>query len=345
MVVFTHGYSHVLAAQGPKDGLFHFIGQFGYAGVDIFFIISGFIIWHTTSNSTGFSKIPSFIYKRMARIYTGYWPYFIVACIIFWLKEPDIFDRVDIWASFFLYNYRIPELIIPASWSLAYELYFYLIFSALLLLPISMRFKTVIVLFISISIIQVWALLVMETYEESNYKKASEFIRFFASPFFLEFLAGCILAATYKKINISCRWLFIAAVVLCAAGIYVQDHVVQDSLMKGYYRMWRVPFFGISAFFIVWLVLQLESNGKVFFKEISIALGNISYSIYLSHTLIFATLYYAGISDFLKERGQSEIWYIFIVFVIIIYSAIHYYYIERPFRYFSLEFINKKTLK
>lgn len=342
-VVFTHGYDHLVAANGPEDGIFGFISQFGYAGVDVFFVISGFIIWHTTKKLEGWKDISSFIYKRATRIYTGYWPYMLMACMIFWLAKSDIFVRIDLLKSTLLLTPNINKLILPVSWSLVYELYFYLVFAVLLFLPSNIRKNTVILLFAAVLAIQLWALLVMNLYDPNIFKKAPPLVRFFSSPFCLEFLGGCLLAANYHRLNISCWILLSGAIIFTTAGLYVQEHIIQDSLIKGYYRMWRIALFGSASFMLVWFMLEMEKNGIIIVKNISIVLGNISYSLYLCHTLIFAIIYYTGLQTYVATKSYQELWFFGFTLIIILYSAIHYYSIERPLRYWAIGLIKSKV--
>lgn len=336
-VVFTHAYPHVVANQGPEQGLFYYIAQFGYAGVDVFFVISGFIIWHTTQHINKNAEIVSFIYKRATRIYTGYWPYFLLACVFFALTSPSIFERINFWGSFWLYSYRVSDLLLPVSWSLVYELYFYFMFSILLLIGKSAREKAIIALFIGITFFQVWVVTHTNTYTVEHYRNAPDLIRFYVSPFCLEFLSGCLLGIFYQRINI--RWWFILAVAFIFGfiALYIQSHVVQDILMRGYHRMWRVPLFGGAAFFLVWAFLQMEKEGILFPKKTSIYSGNISYSLYLSHSLILALLATTGIEIHVSKFLPVELAFSFIIIIIVLYSAIHYVYIESKARAFILK--------
>lgn len=340
-VVFTHAHPHVVANQGPEQGLFYYIAQFGYAGVDVFFVISGFIIWHTTQHINKNAEIASFIYKRATRIYTGYWPYFLLACVFFALTSPSIFDRVNLLGSFWLYSYRISDLLLPVSWSLTYELYFYSVFSILLLLDTQSRAKAIIGIFISITLFQIWVTANTNTYTAEHYRDASDLIRFYASPFCLEFLSGCLVGVFYQRINGKWWISLTAALALVLTALYIQNHVIQDGLMKGYHRMWRVSLFGTAAFFLVLSFLQMEKSGLVFQEKTSIYLGNISYSLYLSHTLLLAYFAYIGLNTYATEFIQIELWFTLISVVIVAYSSIHYMYIERTFRIWTLKIIQK----
>jgi peptidoglycan/LPS O-acetylase OafA/YrhL len=137
ILVVTVHVSHTLA--GPKDfghepfaGLF----TFGRAGVDFFFVLSGFVITYVHSDDIGRrAGFGSFWYKRLLRIYPAYWIVTLLfGALLVISPTPDRAERdvVHALSSFFL----IPETtepILGVGWSLRHELLFYALFSVALL--------------------------------------------------------------------------------------------------------------------------------------------------------------------------------------------------------------------
>ena len=73
LVVFYHTSAHV-RSTGAEQGLFFAVNDaVGFAGVDIFFVISGFIMAHTSFGDSGGVAGWAFLRRRIARIYSGYW--------------------------------------------------------------------------------------------------------------------------------------------------------------------------------------------------------------------------------------------------------------------------------
>jgi len=121
-----------LGCQG--DGFLYW-AQFGNAGVDVFFVISGYVMWHTTCGSARtVAASAEFLRRRLFRIYLGYWPfYFLAAAVILVLAERNL-DNIYWVKSFLLFNPTIRHQVLGVAWTLSYELYFYIMFSRLLLL-------------------------------------------------------------------------------------------------------------------------------------------------------------------------------------------------------------------
>ena len=95
--------------------------QFGLFGVDLFFVISGFVMVTVTR---GKFQIPRqalrFIYHRVARIYPTYWVYSILVLIVFLLQPSwvnnSLGNQVDILSSFLLFPSRNLPLVM-VGWS------------------------------------------------------------------------------------------------------------------------------------------------------------------------------------------------------------------------------------
>lgn len=112
----------------------------GFAGVDLFFVISGFImVWVTQDARSGPAASGEFLFARLTRIYPVWWvgaalglAYMVMNSEI--AMPPGGSDWAYIARSFFLIPQAdFPTLII--GWTLIHEIYFYLVFALILLLP------------------------------------------------------------------------------------------------------------------------------------------------------------------------------------------------------------------
>ena len=128
------------------------IGYQGYwpgwmaAGVDIFFLLSGFLMWHTTA---GRDQSPlEFWRRRIARIVPLYWLLTSLVVLVLVvaprLMQSTRLDWVNVVASYFFVftpasSGRL-EPVLLVGWTLNYEMSFYLVYGAALALPARWRF-------------------------------------------------------------------------------------------------------------------------------------------------------------------------------------------------------------
>lgn len=115
------------------------IARGGYAAVDYFFVLSGFIIaitHHADSGRAGALK--PFLFKRALRILPMYWLVIAVMTAAF-LAMPQWGGSVEwtpraLLADFLLMPVGLPQ-ILPPAWTLQRELIFYLLFGVLIAKP------------------------------------------------------------------------------------------------------------------------------------------------------------------------------------------------------------------
>ncbi len=138
LVVFHH--LSVLSAKEKYfgEGVFGFLGSSGFRGVDLFFVVSGFIMMHTRKHRPGQTR-GGFARNRLIRVYVPYLPCFLVMTLAY-LAMPSIAQGgIDIDGWYFVQNLLLLprenlETYVPVvAWTLSLELTFYLVFALTLL--------------------------------------------------------------------------------------------------------------------------------------------------------------------------------------------------------------------
>lgn len=304
---------------------------FGFAGVDVFFVISGFIMWHTTRNSQSFDDASRFLKRRFVRIYTGYWPYFLIALVLFWVLDPLALEKKSGVESFLLTPMPISERLIPVSWTLTFELFFYVLFSALMLLDRKWLPYIVSALVLLLIAVNTLGWMFFSFYTAEFLRETPRLLRIIISPYVIEFLLGCLLCH-YATVG-HLRWgavSLLLSLLLFAGGGYLNAEVFENRMDTGYFVVQRVAVFGLAAVLLVYGAVALESRQLLLFPKVSLLLGGASYSLYLSHTLIIDLFARTGL---VQTSGSLPTWIIWaiLLLIIILYSVFHYLYVERPF--------------
>ena len=290
----------------------------GSSGVDIFFVISGFVMAITTSNKPGIlrarlAQASLFIRRRIVRIVPLYWFYSLLkmasVVLIPSLALRTTLDLPHIIYSFFfiprLSPWGLVQPILPVGWTLFFEMLFYLVFALAIVLSVQ-RFIWCLLVFILINWVSV-------DYPDSTV------MMFYSQSIVFEFVLGLLVAEIISRYQSLPLWFGFLAVIVGCILIFV------ISWSKGIDRCLT---WGVGAAFLVLGCLTCEKHQllqKIFIK-LKI-LGDISYSTYLCHTFVVPALVVV-----FNKLQFSNVYLITTVCcgLVIGFSFISYFYIEKP---------------
>ncbi|KAA5533534.1 acyltransferase [Taibaiella lutea] len=290
LVVYCHAIDIQKLFGISEQQHFYFLQNFGAIGVDIFFIISGFIISYVSFNMEGKDGGALFLKKRLLRINPSYYLVSILVLLLNYFsktnysfpKEQAIktFTILPIFETGYVFTYPI----IVVGWTLAFEWLFYLFFVVLIFLKIRKR-AIALVLIIS-------ALTLLSFLPGKNIQ-----LTFISNPILWEFCFGVLIAMLYKYCNIGkgIAWLFLATGIFCyLLLIYFGYSGVSEAtyILAGRYTWLRVGIWGIPSAILVIGFLYLEKSKAISFNNRTMLfLGDASFAIYLVHPRSLEWLY------------------------------------------------------
>jgi exopolysaccharide production protein ExoZ len=331
LVLVYHTSSHLHDAGVGLGPVFALIEATGFAGVDIFFVISGFIMAYTTKTSAGPAQGWLFIRRRFARIYSGYWPFYLLALLVYAWINPAYLETSSLIRSAILWPANV--LLIAVSWTLIFEMFFYLLFTFLIVLTERRRlFVLGALLMATVS----WSLIshfCLHAYDQGQLEKMGLAQYYMLSPYLAEFLAGALLAGQIGKKPGEWAWFYLlSGVLLFSLGGWVNTALFEGRIEQGYFVFYRVLTFGIPSLLLLKGMIALEHFGMRAPARISILAGGASYAIYLSHTLLLTVSQYLGFNDVAGQLSNTpaNVMFWLLILAILLLSMAHYTWIERP---------------
>ena len=332
LVVLYHASMHVRATGVDQGAVFAAAEAAGFAGVDIFFVISGFIMFYTTTGAAGAGAAVDFLKRRAARIYSGYWPFFVLAAVVFAWARPGHFVEANLWTSFLLWPMPLNRVLLDVSWTLSYEMYFYLLFTALLLFSARWRWQFLAAVLLLVTGYAVMNHFVFHRYDPELYYYNSFEWLFFTAPYLAEFFAGAVLARYAHRGSQAMGWslLFLGITGFAAAGV-ANTFWYDGKIEQGFHVVPRVLLFGAPSVMMLWGLVNLEHHGRVAPKRFSLGTGGASYAIYLVHTIAFVATMKLGIYGWMQGWPTIAVQLSYLVYsaLIVAYGVVHYRTLER----------------
>lgn len=331
-----------------QNSFLSWIKTYGWVGVDIFFVMSGFLITSILLKEIDLKQtinLKNFWLKRIYRLWPTWLIILLISTVLVYIlgrNNPEIANSLSMkWWHYYLHfgNYSHANLdklhtLFSHFWSLAVEEHFYLIWPVLLI--IIHRLKKISVM--------IWILLLALPYLFRIYHypniQSYAFIKLATHTRFDELTIGCLLAHGFNKIKDNLSWIQeLALTVLTMGFFYLGLHVLNHEKINYIYSELCYLFIGFASVGLIILALKGNHWGvrRIFQIDIISKLGILSYGVYLVH-FITNFIFYAICSRLKLNLDQNII--AICTFTIPFFPAyLLYQYVDQPIAKFK----EKKT--
>jgi len=309
-----------------RTGIVPFGGVFGAGsrGVDLFFVLSGFIIAYIHAGDIGRpGRVGHYFYARFVRIYPSVWITTLLALTVYLVGfgGPDKADKLQPWsigASFLLLPQH-GDALVNVTWSLKYEIFFYLLFA----LAILRRG-------VGLWLILLWQAAVLAVYLSGRQLEWS-WASFYLRPIVLEFGLGLISAwivINRTRFALLDSRRFVTAMLALGVAVFVAADLIQAYEPGVLEAVPDFLVFGLSAAAIVVSLAVTDIQRRYTVPRFLVMLGGASYSIYLVH---FSTI--SLLAAFLTKGNRvpmNDAVFLGVALVGITFGLLFHRWIDRP---------------
>lgn len=305
------------------------IFSFGYLGIQIFFVISGFVIAYSLRDiHINFAYFFNFFIKRSLRLDPPYWIVLGLTLLLAWVanltfKSSEFYPFTPLqilYNFFYLPDLMQVPLIVPVAWTLCIEFQFYIFFVFLgfllqrlpLASPLALAIWTGLSIF---SLLQNTSLAIVPI-------KPVTFI-----PHWYSFFLGCCTCwSILGKVNK--KFLLLNYGIIALGSLWTTTPHASISLA--------------TALLISFAYFQ-EGLHRYLSQKIFQYLGTISYSLYLIHWPVGMKLVHTGH----KLISSNAVFLLFILSLLLtlLFADLFYRLIERPSHHLSRQFHLSKLFK
>lgn len=311
---------------------FHY-GNFQHysVGIDIFFVLSGFIMVYISRNNHGAAYAKTFMIRRILRIVPPYWFYTLLLAVVAFMM-PQVLGKaellpIDLLKSLFFIpfvnNAGDIQPFLALGWSLNYEMYFYAIFALCLILPA--RYG-------------IWAMAgyFLVSVLSGFFGLEGVAAEFYGRPIILEFLAGAFIGyLLLKDIRLPAYFIYVGwgFVAVAVVGLFYTDTLAAHGIE------YSKPLVGIFSVLLLALPRKAE-EAKM--PRAGVMIGDSSYTLYLAHPFAIGAV--TQVILLLNWQAVIHPWiiFMFICAITIIGSIIAYIFIEKPLLSFTKSVVYKK---
>ena len=329
-VVVSHCAHELVSLLSGKAMRFNeklFPGDFG---VDLFFVISGFIMVYSCWDQFGSKgSALGFFKRRLIRVVPLYWAATtLMIAVILFLPGTVKTATSDVgqWiASYLFWPYQrdsddMLRPVLGLGWSLQYEMLFYFVFSLSLFFS---RTRAIFGLLVALVALVFGANLLRSAGGHSG-----TLVTFLSHPIILEFGLGAGIAYAYCRGSRIPQALGIVLVLF--SGIFLMQMPGFDARIESA----RAVLYGIPASLIVIAAVLSSGNDQARIARPILELGEISYATYLVHPFVVGGVSIAfrrsGLYETLDPAGLVAGYTLSVVALSIIISYLVHYLFDAP---------------
>lgn len=303
------------------------VDHVGAAGVDLFFVISGFIMAMIVDRSGAFDG-RQFLIRRVARVVPAYWAITLFVFILA-LAMPSLFRSTEASLGHLLVSLAFlpidvgsgstgPLLIV--GWTLNYEMFFY----ALVALTVG--------LFGDRRLIGTAAVLLGLVATGLATAPGHATAEFYTDPILLEFVFGILIFRSWRRRRIEAGLGAAAAFLVGLTLLALQWERPLDE--------WRAFYWGVPAA----AVLYGGLGALRFSSRILALLGDWSYALYLTHVFVVTFYIRFAISSDYGPEASWPVHYLIMLAGCVGLAAMFYYCVERPLSRWTLGQLQRRLV-
>lgn len=274
LLVVVYHFSRLMQPEQYLGAIaFGNVFAFGHAGVDFFFVLSGFIIYSVHRGDIGRpARFRNFAWRRASRVYPSYWAVTALVVLSTALVAANWTERFSAWhvVGSLLLVPQPTDPVLAVGWTLVHEACFYLAFG----IAILSRRAGLLVAAAWLALIAAGLFSPMQPWP----------LQFLASAFNLQFAMGLVAAHVVLTGAVPAPRA-LAAAGACAFGLVAY---AENTGAIALYGAASKVLFGLSATAVVIGLAAAERAGTLRAGRVGVFLGDISYSLYLIHILVIA---------------------------------------------------------
>jgi peptidoglycan/LPS O-acetylase OafA/YrhL len=335
----------------PKESYLNAV-RTGPFGVTVFFVLSGFLITRilldnrneaeVLNHSKG-TVIRSFYIRRVLRIFPAY--YFTLLLVFLFhhylhlpLLKGELFSNLTYTSNFYVFNIKSWPTLTPHFWSLAVEEQFYLVWPLVILFLPKRLLPYLIVVFIAIGVI-------------SQFRASDPEFSYVLPQTCLDALGmGGLLAWIVVTKPGYLKKAYLVLTIAAALGLLI---MILDWCGLEFYHQWRILYSIFGTWIICYILVHQHKKNIILSalnNSVLMAIGRVSYGIYLYHVLFFYLFYYRTINvfyhyiPFVPATYYPYLFFLVHFWVLYFLCRLSWYILEKPVldlkRYF---FYNEKV--